>query len=350
MWQNIKVVELASVLAGPLVGSFFAELGAKVIKIENPNTHGDVTRQWKLKTEDAKLNFSSYYASCNYGKEVLMLDVKKDEDYKAVIDLIKDADIVIQNFKTGDAEKLNLDTKTLMKINPKIIIGVISGFGKNSSRLAYDVVLQAETGFMLMNGEPESKPLKMPVAMIDILAAHHLKQAILIALYERMQTQKGQCVEVSLFEAALAALINQGSGYLMEKQIPYAMGSKHPNIAPYGDMFKTKDKKYIVLAVGSNQQFGLLCMVLGIYDLTKNEKYHSNQQRLINREELCKELENAFLQKDAKDLMQLFLENNIPAGQIKNLQEVFEDKNAQKMVQEFDVEENKASRVKTLLR
>ncbi|MEZ4916541.1 MAG: CoA transferase [Chitinophagales bacterium] len=350
MWQNIKVVELASVLAGPLVGSFFAELGAKVVKVENKNTNGDITRQWKLKTENANINFSSYYASCNYGKEILMLDLKDELDYNKIVALIKDADIVIQNFKAGDAEKLHLDADTLLQINPTLIVGVISGFGKGDKRLAYDVVLQAETGFMFMNGEPNSRPLKMPVAMIDVLAAHHLKQAILVALYERNFTKKGQCVSVSLFDAALAALVNQGSGYLMEKHIPQAMGSKHPNIAPYGDMFLTKDNKYIVLAVGSNQQFALLCKILELDNLAKDEKFSTNQQRLFNRNELCILLEKAFLRKNAKDLMQLFLVQKIPAGLVKNLQEVFEEEKAQLMVQEFEIDGFKGKRVRTLLK
>lgn len=350
MWQNIKVVELASVLAGPLVGSFFAELGAKVIKVENKNTNGDITRQWKLKTEDANINFSSYYASCNYGKEIITVNLKEKENYNRVIDLIKDADIVIQNFKTGDAEKLHLDADTLLELNPKLIVGIISGFGKEDKRLAYDVVLQAETGFMFMNGEPNSQPLKMPIAMIDVLAAHHLKQAILIALYERNFTNKGQCVSVSLFDSALAALVNQGSGYLMENHIPQAMGSKHPNIAPYGDMFLTKDNKYIVLAVGSNQQFSLLCKVLEIEDLWEDEKFSTNQQRLFNRDELCIVLEKAFLKSYAKDLMQLFLAQKIPAGLVKNLQEVFEEENAQNMIQEFEIDGFKGKRVRTLLK
>lgn len=350
MWQNIKVVELASVLAGPLVGSFFAELGAKVIKVENIKTNGDITRQWKLKSEDTQNSFSAYYASCNFGKEILLLDLKNPEDYNKVIDLIKDADIVIQNFKTGDAEKLKLDAKNLLKTNPKLIVGSILGFGKNNERLAYDVVLQAETGFMYMNGEAHSRPLKMPVAMIDILAAHHLKQAILIALYERTFTQKGQEVQVALFDAALAALVNQASGYLMEQQIPQAMGSKHPNIAPYGDMFCTKDNKFIVLAVGSNKQFENLCTVLKIEHVINDKRFTTNQNRLTNRKPLCSILEKEFIQFEAKELMNIFIAHKIPAGLVKNLQEVFEEENALQMVQKFTIENKPAQRTKTLIR
>jgi len=344
MWQNLKVVELASVLAGPLVGSFFAELGAKVIKVENKKTNGDVTRQWKLKTESKNTTVSAYYSAANYNKESILLDLSNSNDYQQVITLIKDADIVIQNFKAGDAKKLRLDAPNLFKVKEDLIIASINGFGKNNKRPAFDVVLQAETGFMFMNGTKTSGPVKMPVALIDILAAHHLKEAILIALVEKGITGKGKEVSVSLFDAAIASLANQASNYLMEKHIPKAMGTQHPNIAPYGDMFLTKDKRHIVLAIGNNRQFTTLCQVLDI-----ENKFKTNEERLQNRVKLNELIANKIALQNANNLMQQFLEKNIPAGLVKNLEEVFTGKNTQHLIIEESIEEIKTQKVKTLL-
>lgn len=344
MWQNLKVIELASVLAGPLVGSFFAELGAKVIKIENKKTNGDVTRQWKLATENKNNSISAYFAAANYNKESIFLDLTIEDDFKQLLTLIKSADIIIQNFKAGDAKKLNLDNENLLKLNKQLIIASINGYGATNKRPAFDVVLQAESGFMYMNGTPESGPVKMPVALIDILAAHHLKEAILIALVEKGFTGKGKVVNVSLFDAAIASLANQASNYLMEKHIPQAMGTQHPNIAPYGDMFLTKDKKHIVLAIGNNKQFDALCQVLDL----KNE-LKTNEERLQNRTNLNEKIEQKINQFQATDLLNIFLEKNIPAGIVKNLEEVFNDKKTRHLIINETIEGIKTKKVKTLL-
>jgi len=148
MFENLKIVELASVLAGPMVGTFFAELGAEVIKIENSTTNGDVTRNWKLSKEDNNSNISAYYAAANFGKKSIMLDYTKNDDYAQVVELIKAADVVITNFKPGDAKKLKLDFETLKLVNEGVIYAEINGFGEENNRVAFDVVLQAESGFL----------------------------------------------------------------------------------------------------------------------------------------------------------------------------------------------------------
>ena len=190
MFEGIKVIELASVLAGPDVGTFFSELGAKVYKIENKLSGGDVTRKWKSKYEDSNSSVSAYFSSVNYNKKYLFCDFNDESELLKVKNLIKEADIVIANFKKGSAEKFGLDYNSLKEINPHLIYGNISGYGSKSSRAAYDVVLQAETGFMSINGEPNSKPLKMPVALIDVLAAHQLKEGILVALLNKEKHNK----------------------------------------------------------------------------------------------------------------------------------------------------------------
>lgn len=348
MWQNLKVVELASVLAGPLVGSFFSELGAQVIKIENKKTGGDVTRTWKLKGEDQSKAISAYYASANFNKKSVLLDLEDPVEYQLALEFILDADIIIMNFKSEFAKNLKLDSNSLLELKKELIIGNISGFGKDSSRLAFDVVLQAETGYLSMNGSNENDLAKMPVALIDVIAAHHLKEAILIALLEKQWSGKGKEINISLYDAALASLANQASNYLMEGHIAKAMGTKHPNIAPYGDKFICLDGKAIILAVGSDKQFSELCKVLDIEEkIWLNFK--SNSSRLEQREELVAILQGKISLKTESECLLLFEEKKIPAASIKNLAEVFKGEKAQALIQNFLLEGYKAKRVKTLL-
>ncbi|MBI1286162.1 MAG: CoA transferase [Flavobacteriales bacterium] len=330
--SGLKVLELASVLAGPAVGMFLAELGAEVIKIENPKTGGDVTRSWKLTTEDPNADISAYFASVNYGKQHRFLDLKNASELAEVQQLAAKADIIIANYRTGQAEAFQLDFDAINKHNPKVIYGNITGFGAEEGRPAFDVVLQAETGYMFMNGQPESEPTKMPVALIDVLAAHQLKEAILLALLQREKTGNGAFVEVSLFDAAVSALTNQASNWLMNSHIPQRMGSLHPNIAPYGEILNTQDGKQIVLAIGSNAQFEALCGVLGLEELPADERFETNQHRVENRTELQQQLQQKASSMNCDILMDSFLERNIPAGVIRNLKEVFATEAAQALV------------------
>lgn len=347
IFSNYKVVELASVLAGPMVGSFFAEWGADVVKIENKVTGGDVTRNWKLSNEDPDSPISAYYASANYGKKVMMLNLNNNEDYQIAISQIKRADIVIVNFKSGDSEKLKLDYQTLKKINPKLIYGEITGFGKHSKRAAFDVVLQAEAGFMSINGEKDAKPLKMPVAMIDILAAHHLKEGILCALLQRKNSEKGCKVSVSLYEAAVSSLANQATNWLMNQTVPQAIGSIHPNIAPYGDMSQTQDSKWIVFAIGSDRQFQNLCKAIGQETLAKDIRFSNNQQRVVNREQLMLIINQNIVKQSAKYWEQMFNKLQIPFGVVRNIKEVFENKGNKDLVLEEKIDGVNTLRAKT---
>ncbi len=336
IFKDLKVIELAGVLAGPSVGYFFAELGAKVIKIENPKTNGDVTRSWKLKTEDQKETTSAYFWSVNAFKEFLLLDISAPTQLEKLYDLVKDADIIISNYKLGDDEKLKVDFKTLSKINPKLIMASINGFGDKSPRTAYDLILQAESGFMFMNGEANSKPVKMPVALIDLLAGHQLKEAVLIALLKRYKTSLGSHVSVSLFESAIASLANQATNWLIANQLPKSLGSIHPNIAPYGELFDTKDNQLVTFAIGSNKQFKQLCDLIQYPSLALDKKYSTNQLRVNNRMQLYSILYNYIKEFSFKDLFQLCLKNEIPIGKIRNLKEVFELPEAKNMLQNYD--------------
>ena len=333
-FTDLVIVELAGVLAGPSVGLFFAELGAKVIKIENPKTKGDVTRSWKSPTENKESATSAYYWSVNAGKEVLFLDLTSTADLETFYNLIKTADVLISNYKLGDDVKLKVDYEILQALNPKLIYASINGFGSQNPRTAYDLILQAESGFMFMNGEKNSQPLKMPVALIDLLAGHQLKEAILIALLKKYKTQTGSHLTVSLFDSALASLANQATNWLMAHHLPTAQGSLHPNIAPYGELFLTQDQHQITFAIGSNAQFKQLCLILKL-NLFENETYHTNQQRVVNRNTLFELLNEKIKQITFDNLFKLCLQNDVPIGKIRNLEEVFALPEAQHMLHHF---------------
>jgi crotonobetainyl-CoA:carnitine CoA-transferase CaiB-like acyl-CoA transferase len=331
MFESLKVLELASVLAGPGVGQFFAELGAEVIKIENVQTGGDVTRTWKAageKTDDR----SAYFAAVNWGKKSVALDLQQLKDRDVIYELVKSTDVVIASYKPGDAEKLGVDYKTLSIINPRIIYGQITGYGNDNSRVGYDAVLQAEAGFMSMNGSPGGPSLKMPVALIDVLAGHHLKEAILLALLHRERTGKGDCVEVSLIQAAISSLANQATNWLVAGKLPKKQGSAHPNIAPYGDVFHSKDEKEVLLAIGSDRQFQDLCSILDIAPIGVDQKFRTNVARLENRLELNSILQSRIGLFVASDLMIKIHELKIPAGLIQNVEEALAMKEARDLI------------------
>ena len=346
IFKGLKVLDLSTVLAGPSVGSFFAELGAEVLKIENPK-HRDITRDWKLPNEDKNSSVSAYFSSINYKKSYLKLDLKNAEERAKLYQKVKTADLILMNFKKGDQEKLQISDEKLHALNSELIIGKINGFGKDSDRLAYDLILQAETGIMSMNGTPKSGPVKMPIALIDVLAAHHLKQAILIELYQKSNTENylGKTLQVSLYDAAVSSLVNQASNYLMANHIPERIGSLHPNIAPYGEIFKTADHKLITFAVGTNRHFKKLCKFLEIEGLAENKKFDKVQNRVKNRTELF-EILKPLLQEYSADFILSNMEKlKVPCGEIKDLEAVFSTKRAQNLVKEEIIAGQKTKRV-----
>ncbi len=331
MFTNLKVLELASVLAGPSVGQFFAELGADVIKVENLLTHGDITRSWKSSHEQTD-DRSAYFCAVNWGKRSLALDLNLDSSRDTIHKLAAIADVVIASYKPGDAEKLNTDFKTLSSINPGLIYGQISGYGAHNPRVGYDAVIQAEAGFMFMNGEPGGPSLKMPVALIDILAAHHLKEGILLAMLEKTKTGNGKFVEVSLIQAAISSLANQASNWLVAKRLPQKQGSAHPNIAPYGEIFRTADGKEILLAIGSDKQFKDLCGILSLAHLSDNRLFSTNYSRVQNREELNQLISTRVSVVSSSVLLKEIHDKKIPAGVIQNIQQVFDMPEAQPLL------------------
>lgn len=290
-----------------------------------------MTRSWKLKSEDKTDKTSAYFWSVNTGKEILFLDLSIDKDLQSFHDLIKTADVLITNYKLGDDLKLKVDYNTLKQLNPTLIYASINGFGSANPRTAYDLILQAESGFMFMNGEKNAAPLKMPVALIDILAGHQLKEAILIALLDKYKNNKGSHITVSLFDTAVASLANQATNWLIAHHLPTAQGSLHPNIAPYGEIFTTKDNHQITFAIGSDKQFKHLCEILNL-DLFSHIEFENNQLRVANRSDLFSKLNDRIQTQNFDKLFSECIKNDVPIGKIRNLKEVFELPEAKAML------------------
>ncbi len=324
MFVKMKVLELASVLAGPSVGQFFAELGAEVIKIENPKTNGDVTRSWLFRGEQCADGVSAYFSAVNWGKKSVELDLSSASGLEELYSLVRQSDIVISSFKPGDDRKLGVDFKTLKTIKEDIIYGHITGYGVENKRVGYDAVIQAESGFMSINGEKNGGPLKMPVALIDILAAHQLKEGLLLALIRKMTSGEGSYVHISLMEAAVSALANQGANWLVGNKIPQRTGNEHPNISPYGDVFETADQQQIIVAVGNAKQFQALSQICDL-DLASSGEFTSNVLRVQNREKLRDLLTGVIKGFEAEVLLEKLHKHKVPAGRVKNISEVLED-------------------------
>ncbi|QQS73311.1 MAG: CoA transferase [Flavobacteriales bacterium] len=334
MLKDLLVIETASVLAGPAVGMFFAELGARVVKVENPKAGGDVTRKWKLPTEDPGSNVSAYFSSVNFGKEHLFLDLT-DEAARAEFDaLVAKADVLISNHMAADAEKLGLTRDRLSALNPKLIQGHIRGYADDAARPAYDVVLQAGTGYISMTGTDAEHPAKLPVAMIDILAAHQLKEGILLALLNRTNSGKGAFVEVTLEEAALTGLVNQASNWLMAGHVAQPIGTLHPNIAPYGEVFTCSDRKRIVLAVGSNAQFRKLCEALELPAVKNDADFAENNSRVVNRARLAELLAPAIATFPREPLLEKLQTRGVPAGAVNSIDAALSSPSAKRMTRE----------------
>ncbi len=348
-FKDLIVIELASVLAGPSVGMFFAELGAKIIKVENKNTGGDITRKWKLPGENPDAVVSAYYCCTNWNKEVLMLDLKDQADKETIYELVKKADVVISNYLPKTAQKLGMDAPTLRALNPQLIFAQLNAYEEGDNSPAFDVVLQAEAGFMYMNGEPDRPPVRMPVALIDLMAGHQLKEAVLVALIHRMRTGEGTYVSASLFESAVASLANQATNWLMAGHIPQRMGSRHPNIVPYGDTFICKDGKLVVLAVGNDNQFEKLCTCINQATLAKDKRFYTNAERVKHRDELIKILKPLFQKLNAETILHELKLNSVPAAAVNDMPSVFKHPLAKNMILEEKLPDgNVSKRVKTV--
>lgn len=332
---GIKVIDLSRVLAGPYCSMILGDLGAEVIKVENPE-HGDETRKWGPPFRNG---VSAYYLCANRNKKSITINLKSRTGIEQVKKLIRDADVIINNFKTGTMEKFGLSYEEIIEINPKMIYCSITGFGETGPYKhspGYDFIIQAMSGLMSITGTKQSGPQKVGVAIVDVITGLYAAIGIQAALIEREQSGRGQKLDLSLYDSAVSSLINIGSNYLISGNIPERLGNEHANIVPY-QTFITKNGE-MVIAVGNDEQFKKLCEVIGKPKLAKDPRFATNPNRVKNRNELIPILQRAFLEKETKEWKEKCDKNNIPCGPIQNLKEVHTDPqlNHRNMFIDFD--------------
>ncbi|MGI4867627.1 MAG: CaiB/BaiF CoA transferase family protein [Janthinobacterium lividum] len=330
-FTGLRVLELASVLAGPQVGQFFAELGAEVLKIESPA--GDVTRTWRVPGDNPDSTISAYFAASNWGKQARTLDLTQPAAQAELHQLAATADVILTSYKSGDATKLGVTYDALAAQNPRLIYAQLTGYGPAYTRVGYDAVLQAEAGFMHLNAaSPHDPPQKMPVAFIDLFAAHQLKEGILTALYQREKTGQGCLVEVSLFDSALASLANQGATWLATGRDPVPLGSGHPGIVPYGTVYRAADGQRLVLAVGTDAQFRTLCQVLQRPRWADEPRFGTNPARVQHRAALEELLLVRIAELNGWALLHELARLGVPAGAVRSVGEALDSELAQSML------------------
>ncbi len=319
---QLRVLELANILAGPLVGQFCAELGADVIKVEPPGL-GDPTRGWYLATESRDSDVSAYFSCANWGKRSIAIDIATAAGRQLVQRLAAVSDVVVVGYKPGDEVKFGVDYATLAALNPKLIYLQVTAYGTGDERPGFDAIIQAESGFTHLNGAPGGGPVKMPVALIDLLAAHQLKEGLLLALLQRAQTGRGAYIATSLLAAATASLANQASNYLHAGVVPAQMGSEHPNIAPYGTIFLTVDARELVIAVGTQRQFAAFVAALDLAELSADARFVDNASRVANRDALNGLLAARIAECSSADITAALQADKVPFGFVNDMAAVF---------------------------
>jgi len=323
--HGLKVVELARVLAGPWAGQTLADLGADVIKVESPK--GDDTRQWGPPfVERGGDKSASYFHACNRGKRSIAVDFRTEEGQATVRDLVRDADILIENFKLGGLAKYGLDYNSLSALNPKLIYCSITGFGQTgpyAHRAGYDYIIQGMSGLMSITGAPEGQPQKVGVAVTDIFTGVYATTAILAALHQRQTTGRGQHIDMALLDVAVATVANQGMNYLTTGVAPERIGNAHQNLTPY-QVFDCSDG-WLIIATGNDGQYQRFCGLLGLDDMATAPEYLTNSDRIANRDEMTRRLTEATLTRTKADLLAACESAGVPAGPINDMAEVFAD-------------------------
>lgn len=322
---GLKVIELARILAGPWAGQTLADLGADVVKVESPA--GDDTRQWGPPfIERDGDRTAAYFHSTNRGKQSITVDFRTEAGQAQVRDLVRGADILIENFKVGGLAKYGLDYASLSELNPRLIYCSITGFGQDgpyAHKPGYDYIIQGMSGLMSVTGEPGAQPIKVGVAVADLFTGTFASTAILAALHQRMQTGKGQHIDMSLLDAAVAITANQAMNYLATGTPPGRLGNFHPNLSPY-QVFDCADG-HLIVAVGNDAQYERFCDVLGAPELKSNADYKTNAGRVEHRLPLTEAL-TRYTQKLTKSELQAACEAaNVPVGPINDMAEVFDD-------------------------
>ena len=335
--SHIRLLDLSRVLAGPWCGQILGDLGAEVIKVERP-VSGDDTRHWGPPyIKDAEGNDSreaAYFQSANRNKQSLTLDFTQPEGQRLVRELVAQCDVLLENFKVGGLAAYGLDYESLKAINPRLVYCSITGFGQTgpyAKRAGYDFMIQGVGGLMSLTGRPEGEegagPMKVGVALTDILTGLYATVGVLAALNQREQSGVGQHIDVALLDVQVACLANQAMNYLATGVSPRRLGNAHPNIVPYQD-FPSADGNFI-LAVGNDGQFRKFCEVAGIANLADDPRFVTNKARVAHRVELIPLLRQATVFKTTAQWVELLEKAGVPCGPINDLQQVFADPQVQ---------------------
>ena len=319
--KNILVLDLTRVLVGPYCTMILSDLGARVIKIEAPDV-GDDSRKFGPFVKDN----SAYFMSLNRGKESIALNLKDTNDKKIFLNILKKADVLVENFKPGTLDKWGFGWKDMCKKFPKLIYASASGFGQTGPLKelhAYDMVVQGMGGLMSVTGHPNSEPTRVGTSIGDITAALFTSIGINSALFNREKTGKGMFIDVSMLDCQIAILENAIARYLSKKEIPQPMGSRHPSIAPF-EAFKTKDS-YIIIAAGNDKLFEKLCHSLDMKEEVKNEKFKTNALRCQNMDDLKSKMEDKLKFYNTKEWTKKLEKDKIPCGPIFNIKDAVEN-------------------------
>jgi crotonobetainyl-CoA:carnitine CoA-transferase CaiB-like acyl-CoA transferase len=312
--DGLIVADFSRVLAGPYCSMLLADMGATVIKVESPQ--GDDTRTWMPPTKN---DVATYYMSINRNKKSLVLDFSSEEDRKVGLELIKRADIFIENFKTGGLKKFGFDFDSVATINPKLIYLSISGFGTAEGAWlpGYDLIVQAVSGLMSLTGDPNGPPFRAGISVFDVMAGLHGLIGVLTALHQRENTGRGQHVEVNLLSSAMSGLVNQTAAYAAAGEVPFRMGNAHPSLFPY-EALPTKDRD-LIIAAGNDKQFRALCKVLEIESVADDSRFTANSDRTANREQLRPLLLARLAEWAADDLFIALNKVGVPCGPINTI-------------------------------
>ncbi len=350
---GIKVLDLSRILAGPWATQCLADFGATVWKVEKPES-GDDTRHWGppwIKDGKGKATAdSAYFASTNRGKQSLAIDFTKPAGQQLIRSLALRADVLIENFKVGTLAKYRLGYASLGKLNSKLIYCSISAYGQDGPAAAepgYDAMIQAISGLMSVtgvpDGEPGAGPIKVGVAVSDLITGLYAAIAISSALVERELSGRGQYIDLALLDTQVAALANQSLNYLMTGKPPVRRGTAHPNIVPY-QAFPSRDG-WLMLAVGNDRQFAAFCKAAGKPALGKNKKFRTNSDRVSNREALIPEIEKLCATKSTGQWLKLLAAAGVPCGPINNLAEVFDEPQVKHRKLRFDLSHARGGQV-----
>lgn len=319
--EGVLVADFSRVLAGPLAAATLADLGADVIKVERPGT-GDDTRAWGPPFRDGT---AAYFDAANRSKRGLALDLADPDDAAAARELARRADVLIENFRPGSLARYGLDHTATRAANPGLVHCTIAGFGSGAGAElpGYDFVVQAVGGLMSITGEPGGPPLKAGVALVDVLTAKDAATGILAALHHRARTGRGQLVEVNLLSSLLGSLVNQATGHLATGRDPGPMGNRHPSIAPY-ETLACRDGQPLAVAVGNDRQFRALAQALGAPQLADDARFARNQDRVQNRTDLIKALENRLAADTPQGWTERLTAASVPCGPVNKLSQALE--------------------------